>query len=180
MYSKVKEAFSQKHQKKVAIKIIDKKEGMEGKRRSPASCRPRLCPSSEPLHFRPKSRFPTSPPESSRRGRAVLGGPANGPRVRSRSGGRPSPCEGGKALAGPSTPLDEHPAGPGVGNQGPSLPPALPSAREVPASKPPLLSRQSSLTNSCPGSSRSSHAWTTGTSSACTRYWNPPRGRSAS
>lgn len=31
MYSKVKEAFSQKHQKKVAIKIIDKKEGPEGK-----------------------------------------------------------------------------------------------------------------------------------------------------
>ncbi|NXX56700.1 TSSK3 kinase, partial [Scopus umbretta] len=29
MYSKVKEAFSQKHQKKVAIKIIDKKEGPE-------------------------------------------------------------------------------------------------------------------------------------------------------
>lgn len=31
MYSKVKEAFSLKHQKKVAIKIIDKKEGPEGK-----------------------------------------------------------------------------------------------------------------------------------------------------
>ncbi|XP_033925035.1 testis-specific serine/threonine-protein kinase 3 [Melopsittacus undulatus] len=29
MYSKVKEAFSQKHHKKVAIKIIDKKEGQE-------------------------------------------------------------------------------------------------------------------------------------------------------
>lgn len=32
MYSKVKEAFSQKHQKKVAIKIIDKNKGPEGKR----------------------------------------------------------------------------------------------------------------------------------------------------
>lgn len=32
MYSKVKEAFSQKHRKTVAIKIIDKKEEPEGKR----------------------------------------------------------------------------------------------------------------------------------------------------
>lgn len=31
-YSKVKEAFSKKHGKKVAIKIIDKKEIPEGKR----------------------------------------------------------------------------------------------------------------------------------------------------
>lgn len=30
-YSKVKEAFSKKHQRKVAVKIIDKKGGPEGK-----------------------------------------------------------------------------------------------------------------------------------------------------
>lgn len=64
-YSKVKEALSLKHQKKVAIKIIDKKEGPEGKRWPRRDSRPRHHPSLKTSHSCQKISFPNFPPKHS-------------------------------------------------------------------------------------------------------------------
>lgn len=64
-YSKVKEALSLKHQKKVAIKIIDTRKGPEGKRWPRRDSRLRHYPSSKTFQSCQKISSPNFPPKSS-------------------------------------------------------------------------------------------------------------------